>query len=290
MNRPGIQTATVVAAVTPADVPAPSPEIDESLVASYDRYYATGYYHSRYPAPNPRTAGTLLGLVGTAGRVLDFGCGDGRYVPPLLTRPGVTAVGYDVCPTALRLFSERFAPEIAAGRVAGLGGGIDQLEAYAAEHGRFDVALLGFGVLGHIRGRHRRQQTLAAIRRVLAPGGRLLLGLPNAHRRFGPEQKAARREIEAGRLEPGDIAYSRIAPGGDGRETISLYYHLYSGPDIATELAAGGFRIVACTAESVLPESGVVRSPLGAALDAVLTRITPLRWAYGFLVTAAPVD
>lgn len=284
MNRPGAGATTVaVAGASEA-----SPEIDAALIASYDRYYATGYYHARYPAPNPRTVRALLALAPAKARVLDFGCGDGRYVPPLMARPDIFAVGYDVCPTALKLFSERFAAEIAAGRLAALGGGLEPLEQYAAAHGRFDLALMGFGVLGHIRGRLRRQHTLAAVRRVLAPGGRLLLGLPNARRRFHAEQRASRAEIAAGRLEPGDIAYSRAAPGGDGRETIPLYYHLYRGPDIAAELAGAGFRMVACTAESILPESAVVRSPLGAAVDGALMRVVPTRWGYGFLVTAEP--
>ena len=51
-----------------------------ATACDYEAYFATGLYESRYPAPNPATLATVLGLIGErACLVLDFGCGSGRY-------------------------------------------------------------------------------------------------------------------------------------------------------------------------------------------------------------------
>ena len=92
----------------------------------------------------------------------------------------------------------------------------------------------------------------------------------------------ARRLVREGRLEPGDVLYERAT--GDG--AVKMYYHLYALEEFALELEQGGFHPIQLCAESVLPESGVVRSIPLRWIDRILTAVLPLRCAYGFLAVA----
>lgn len=139
-----------------------------------------------------------------------------------------------------------------------------------------------FGVLGHIFSRALRQETLATIRRLLRPGGRIIVTVPNAARRFLRRQVMARRLVREGQLEPGDIFYERTAD----KVSVEMYYHLYTLEEFGRELEQQGFRLIQMRAESVLPESGVVKSALLRWLDRLLVTIVPLRYAYGFLAVA----
>ncbi len=65
-----------------------------------------------------------------------------------------------------------------------------------------------------------------------------------------------------------------------------MYYHLYTLEEFQQELEQTGFHLVRLRAESVLPESGVVKSMPLRWLDRLLIPVTPLRYAYGFLAVA----
>ncbi|MGB1026683.1 MAG: hypothetical protein ACPGYL_09015, partial [Rhodospirillaceae bacterium] len=169
---------------------------------------------------------------------------------------------------------------------------IERMEAAARDAGPFDLCLLAFGVLGHVAGRPARLALQDTLRRVLAPGGVMLIGLPNARRRFTAEQRRleacgeARTDTggEAG-FGPGDVLYSRQASD----EAIPLYYHLYSPAEIERDLADSGFTLSWLGAESILSESLVCRMPsLLGRLDGWACHRLPLDWAYGFLVIARP--
>jgi SAM-dependent methyltransferase len=250
------------------------------LALAYDRYFATDGYERRYPGPNPSTLARCLQAIAEAGpRVIDFGCGGGRYSRPLLERSAARIIGYDLSAVALARLRQRCAEHVASGRLLPVGGSLDTLAAVAAGQGGVDVVLMLFGVLAHIPGRTARRETLAALRAMLRPGGRLIVSVPNARRRFRREQAADRA---AGGLEPGDITYVRRCDA----EEIRLYYHLYGRAELEAELAACGFRPLATWAESVLPEPTVARSTLAAVLDGVLGGLCPLDWAYGLLTVA----
>src|SRR5580704_15837906 len=80
------------------------------LRRSYDRYYETGLYDRRYPVPNRRILELILSELGPAGgRVLDFGCGSGRYALPLAALPGIEVFGYDVSAAAIQELRRRAA-------------------------------------------------------------------------------------------------------------------------------------------------------------------------------------
>ena len=79
---------------------------------------------------------------------------------------------------------------------------------------------------------------LRTVREMLKPDGVLILGLPNARRRFRAEQRSAAPLVRAGELEPGDVLYTR----GGGADEIRLFYHLFSPSEARHDLSAAGFR------------------------------------------------
>lgn len=254
-----------------------------SVVESYDRYFASRLYEQRYPQANPSTLATVLDQIGTQGRrVLDVGCGSGRYARALLERSSASIVACDVSRQAIDELSSRYAGHVASGRLRPVHGELSAVAKSIRPDEKFDLAIMLFGVLGHIYSRAVRGETLAAIRGLLRPGGRIVLTVPNAMRRFFGQQAAAQRLVAAGHLEAGDILYERTSDDF----MVKMYYHLYRLDELVQELEQQGFRVLHVGAESVLPESGVVRSKLLRTLDGLLTTLVPLRYAYGFLAVA----
>ena len=99
-------------------------------------------------------------------RVLDAGCGSGLFLRELLARdPALMAVGIDASPRAAALASRRYGvPAIAA----------DLARAPFAD-ASFDLIAM-FHVLEHVRD---PAAYLGTVRRLLAPGGRLVVQTPN---------------------------------------------------------------------------------------------------------------
>lgn len=253
------------------------------MTRSYDRYFESGYYEHRYPAPNPATLRVAVEQVRAAGpRLIDFGCGSGRYAKALLDGTEARVIGYDVSPVALARLAQHCAPYLPSGRLLPVGENLDRLAEAARGWGGVDVAMLLFGVLGHVQTRQGRHEVLHDLRAMLRPRGRILLSVPNALQRFHRERRETALLADRDGLEPGDIVYTR-QHGGDA---ITLYYHLYEPGELESDLKACGFRLLDVHAESVLPERAVVTSRLAAAVDGVLGAMLPLRFAYGFLAVA----
>jgi SAM-dependent methyltransferase len=104
-------------------------------------------------------------------RVLEVGCGMGRFTLMLAER-GVHVEGLDISPVLLN--------RLRAGGGARLGIPLhcaDALDPPAALHASFDV-ILGFFVLHHVQ---NLQKAVAALARMLKPGGRLILLDANAY-------------------------------------------------------------------------------------------------------------
>ena len=158
----------------------------------YDLYFRSGDYERRYPAPNRATLRLVEGLIDEgATRVLDFGCGSGRYAvrwrgsgrsacwPTIPVRWGWPCCASVPLPPAWPIGSRL------------VSGSLDDLRRAAEGEGPVDIALMLFGVLGHVRHRSERLRHLRAVRELLAAGSRLVVGVPNAARRFRREQAAA---------------------------------------------------------------------------------------------------
>ncbi len=267
-------------------LPAEAADVEAALrpdiARSYDQYIASGLYDSRYPKPNRRVLRQALQMLPAGGTFLDFGAGTGRYTLPLLALSGATGVAYDICRAACSTLTSRARDYVAAGRLKIVDGPIGAIHHTADPP--FDLALLAFGVLGHIAGRRERLSVLRAVREMLHPDGRILLGLPNARRRFLAEQIAARPLIRDGELEPGDILYHRVSD----EERIELFYHLYTAAEARRDLAEAGFRVDRIGPESILPESDAVGRRSTGILDDVLSGLVPTWLAYGLLVAARP--
>jgi SAM-dependent methyltransferase len=252
------------------------------MAAAYDHYFSSGLYARRYPKPNRNMLALVRSHLRPDARVLDFGCGTGRYVGPLLNA-GARVIGYDISSVALRTLAARYRQAVAAGRLLPVGGTLEALAA-AVEPGSVDLALLMFGVLGHVRGTATRLNTLKTVARLLGPAGKLIVTVPNAALRFRAEQAACAPLVARGELEPGDIVYRRQAADGP----VDLYYHLFEERELCRLLHDAGLAVHRLGAESVLAERTVLTLPAGHLLDRALMALVPRRLAQGFAAVATP--
>jgi SAM-dependent methyltransferase len=141
---------------------------------SSTRARLSGLAHSHHPICAPLADDSVAALLGRAvrtgtERVLDLGCGEAAWLLHALTaHPGVTADGVDINEGALARARER-AERLGVGQRLGLH------PAPAAEFDGpepYDLVLC----VGSTHAFDGLLPTLAAIRRHLAPGGRVLVG------------------------------------------------------------------------------------------------------------------
>jgi 2-polyprenyl-3-methyl-5-hydroxy-6-metoxy-1,4-benzoquinol methylase len=126
--------------------------------------------------------------VGPGERVLDVGCGEGRFAVGL-ARAGASVVGIDVAQEPLRRARERH-PELDVRLVSSKRG-------WELADASFDVAWAG-EVIEHVAD---TAAWLSEVRRVLRPGGRLLLSTP-AHGRLTILSLALSTRAFAARFDP----------------------------------------------------------------------------------------
>jgi SAM-dependent methyltransferase len=108
------------------------------------------------------------------GVVVDLGCGTGRALLPLI-REGHRGVAVDLSRHMLRIVREKVAAENLP--VECLQANLCQLDCLA--DGAADYAMCLFSTLGMIRGRLHRRFALGHFRRILRPGGKLVLHVHN---------------------------------------------------------------------------------------------------------------
>lgn len=251
--------------------------------ALYDHYFACHDYDRRYPRPNPRTLRFVLEHGGAAaGHVLDFGCGSGRYALALLHRTDAQVTGYDISGVALAEFAAHAHAAGLAQRAHPLGHSLDVL----ADAGPFDLALMLFGVLGHVGARAQRQAALRAVRARLPQGAGLVLSVPNRWRRRPLELLRAWLHAAQAQTETGSLWFERELGG----QRKAFFYHLYTVHELRQELAEAGFALRSVGAESILPEWWVTQHPRLGRLDAWLARHLPAVCGYGLLAHAQAVE
>jgi len=250
---------------------------------SYNIYYKTGLYSQRYPKPNPGFLKRILSLMPQdGGCVLDFGCGDGRYALPIAAQTSAQVICYDPSPAALEQLAERAGSAQLKESIRIVDGPETKLWETLKSGPRPDLALLAFGVLGHIRFRAKRLETLRLIGEHLNDTGKILLTAPNINRRFPQERRNTPETWNGKKLEPGDILYKRQA----GDIPIKLFYHLYSASELYQDLQDSGFRNIRLSAESIQPESMIIKNRFWNALDQALKLVTPVNLAYGIVAVA----
>lgn len=259
-------------------------EIEAAMGRLYDHYFSSHAYAQRYPVPNRATLQYLLTNGGhTAKRILDYGCGNGRYALALLQTTQATLVGYDISSLALQEFQSRLRNTDEAQRTQLLLGPNCALE----DHAPFDLALLLFGVLSHLGERSTRLAALRRLKSCLTPNGRLIITVPNIWRRRPWELMAtgiARRLRHASgfQREDGNILFTRKLAGASHQ----FFYHLYSVSSLRGELTEAGFLLDDISAESLLPEWLVTQYPAIGKMDAALSRWLPASFGYGIRVVA----
>lgn len=260
--------------------------IAAAMAALYDDYYTSHDYRRRYPRPNRATLEFLLrNGAAAAERVLDYGCGNGRYALPLLQQTRAHVTGYDISQAAIAEFASYLAGQPLAERAALRCGEPEILEGT----GSYDLILLLFGVLSHVGDRSARVAALRRMRRLTSPGGRLILTVPSVFRRRPLELARAQLRRLSGRAigvqqEPGNVFFTRTIAAGQHR----FFYHLYSVKNLRDELGEAGFALRQVSAESLFPEWMVTQFGGLGRLDAVLLPLLPASLGYGIRAVATP--
>ena len=151
-----------------------------------------------------------------AALALDVGCGNGRHAEVLATRAD-RVVALDASRGLLRTARDRAADR-------GFDADLVQGDAAALPLRGDRVGLAVYvATLHHLRPRDRRIASLDELARVLAPGGRALIGVwSTAHDRFDAE-------------EGFDTTVDWTLPGG---ETVPRYYHIYDPAEFDDDLSA----------------------------------------------------
>lgn len=290
--RDAMQARTIIAetavayAADPAHPTVNARPIAQAMQRTYDQYFSDDGYRRRYPRPN---AGTLDYLLSSgardATRILDFGCGNGRYSLAVLAGSSASLTAYDISAASLLEFQRHLARTSLQDRVTLVH---DDLAALG-QPASYDMILMLFGVLSHVGPRAARIEVLATLRRLIRDDGRLILSVPSIYRRrpwelFKCALARRLRRAEPPHDEAGNIHFTRHVRG----HRLTFFYHLYTMRELRTELAAAGFAVRECAAESVLPEWCVTQWRGVRRIDRMLAaRIAPAL-GYGIRVLAVP--
>lgn len=262
----------------------------DNLSSTYNNYYSSGFYKKRYPRINQCTAKFIEQHIDKSNaakstehatstdQILDYGCGNGRYLTNLLARyPQHHFTAYDISPVPLKLLKETLEHLGETSRV-NIISDFDALYQHIIQQDSpapINTALLLFGVLSHIASPIQRQEILTFLRQHLNSDGHLILSVPNKRRRFLKLQR------QQGSHE---ITYQRTI----NKEAADFYYHLYSVETIIRELTMAGLTATSIKAESLLPESYITKFPALGWFDRQLCRWLPASWGYGILVSCKP--
>jgi 2-polyprenyl-3-methyl-5-hydroxy-6-metoxy-1,4-benzoquinol methylase len=193
----------------------------------------------------------LLEAVGTGNRVLDVGCSSGYLARPLAER-GNTVVGLELDPEAAR-GAEEFCELVLVGDVETMD--------LPLEPGSFDV-VLGGDVIEHLRD---PAATLARLRPLLRPGGRVVLSTPNV------ANWAIRLSLLSGRWRYTDRGIL------DRSHT-----HLFTRATLAETLEQAGYRVERIDFSVPVPGDSDLLDGVGRAVG----RLRPSLFAYQFVAVA----
>lgn len=224
-----------------------------------------------------------LRLLPTEGRLLEVGCGAGRFLRALAgLRPGLELVGCDVSRSALARLSEA-APDVEVRLV-------DAPPVLPGADAEFDAAL-ALDVLEHLED---PDAALAEMRRVLAPGGVLHLHVPcegdplspwrwlpgqggerALKRRFGGHvQRFRRRELLA-----------RVERAGFEPQRLRYSLHLLGA---VADVAAFGALAVSQRRGGSLRTTGELLAGSDSSLAWVVRAVDAILWCEAALLSRVP--
>jgi SAM-dependent methyltransferase len=218
--------------------------------AFFDSHYVLTYAPLQ---PDDRSRAEALAAVRLAGlapgsRVLDVPCGYGRHAVPL-AREGYGVLGLDRSPTQLD----------EARRRRGAAGEPRLIQADYREipiaTGTFDGALTLLSSLGYA-GEDEDRRVLREIRRILRPGGRLVID--TNHRDRLPPRSPWREwhPLGNGAVLLSESRIDRVAgmvemthtymPAGGVPQARTIHWRAYSATELVRMLADAGFGEIAC--------------------------------------------
>ncbi len=198
----------------------------------------------------------LLEAVPAGARVLDAGCASG-YLAGLLAERGHEVVGFETDPAAAAAARRRAGIEVVTGD-------LERAEDIGRVTGPFSAVIFG-DVLEHLRD---PAAALRAVHALLAPGGLLIVSLPNA------VHWTARRQVLRGRF-----------PQEDHGLFDRTHLHFYTRATARELLTQAGYAVVdEHPVPAPLPLEAHVRLP--AALRHAALRRSPELFALQFVLSA----
>jgi 2-polyprenyl-3-methyl-5-hydroxy-6-metoxy-1,4-benzoquinol methylase len=195
-----------------------------------------------------------LTLAGRPRDVLDVGCSSGYLAAPLAAA-GARVVGLELDPDAAEE-ARAYCAEVLVGDVEGM--------ALPFEPASFDAVVCG-DLVEHLRD---PEMTLARLRPLLRPGGRLVLSTPNV------ANWAMRLSLLVGRW--------RYTDRGILDRT---HAHLFTRKTLAEAVDAAGYRVIELDHTAPVPRVGTPSVERGAH---AIASLRPSLLAYQFLLAATP--
>lgn len=171
------------------------------------------------------------------GLVADLGCGTGRALVPLVRR-GHRGLAIDLSESMLRVVREKAAAESLP--IECLQANLVELDAVADN--TVDYAMCLFSTLGMIRGKAHRAQALAHARRIIKPGGALVLHVHNYWYNLydpgGPWWLLANlaRSLFDRQMERGDKYFTY-------RGVPNMFLHVFTRREMRAAVRRAGFQI-----------------------------------------------
>ncbi|GCE47449.1 methyltransferase family protein [Thermosporothrix hazakensis] len=193
------------------------------------------------------------------GSILELACGSGRVLLPL-AEDGYEVTGVDTSAQMLERAQQALAEAGVAQRVTLVQQDISQLTLGK----KFHLAFIALGSFAHITTRAKQQQTLAAIRAHLNPGGTFLLDLSNSDIRYMENMGGQLIHQGTWKLEDGSMLTHFVSPaastdrhllelthfydcytqgGPIQRTTTTTYHYLFERSEIELLLEQAGFTI-----------------------------------------------
>ncbi len=172
-------------------------------------------------------------------KVLDAGCGNGRLLEAFSDKQ-IEYLGIDNSAALLRLAKANY-PNY----------NFQELDLSAADFAdanflagrKFDF-IFCIAVLQHLPGTALRIQALKNLKKLLVPGGRLLISnwnLWNGPKRSLLFKQAIKRIIGLNKLDFGDLIFPWKNSAGE--EVSERYYHAFNGRELKSLAAQAGFKV-----------------------------------------------
>lgn len=244
-----------------------------SATSSYDSSRDFGLFYDSIPAYASRTDVAFYvsqaARFGTEASVLEVGCGTGRVTIPL-ARAGHRIVGLDCSTSMLARCREKLANEsqVVRDRVSLCAGDARDFHVASPVSGfGFDLAVAPFRTMQHLITISDQLRCFAAIRRHLAPGGRLVFDVFNPNFALLVRDRSAEAEdtselqLPDGRFLRRTSCIRKVRFRDQVNEVELIYYvragqsvervvqafdmRWYTNPEVEHLLARSGFKVEA---------------------------------------------